>query len=427
MKTTAVILAAGKGTRMKSDETKVLHKVCGVPMLGRVIDACVKANIRDIVVVAGANIKELKAYIGPLSGRLKIRTALQKPQLGTAHAVSAALKTGGITGRAALILSGDVPLVEPAAIRRMINRFTKERCGGIIGTSRVENSYGYGRIVRDSSGNIRRIVEEKDALPKEKRISEINGGIYLFDSGLLKRFIKKIKRNPLKKEFYLTDIVSIMADNGLIIKAETVAAEELAGINDRVQLMQASKNRNKKVLEKLAKNGITIVDFDTVFIDENVRIGRDTVIEPFTVIKGPSRIGGKCVIGPHAHIRPGTIIGHNCKIGNYTEIKNSKIGDGSSVAHLSYIGDAVLGRGVNIGAGTITANYDGKKKNRTVIGDRAYVGSNVVFVAPVKAGRGTVIGAGSVITDNVPDGTLAIARARQVVKKRKKKKAGRKR
>jgi bifunctional UDP-N-acetylglucosamine pyrophosphorylase/glucosamine-1-phosphate N-acetyltransferase len=246
--------------------------------------------------------------------------------------------------------------------------------------------------------------------------------VYVFDRDALKKHVRQVKRDPVKKEYYLTDVIGIMAKNGIKIRQKDTDRAEIAGINDRVQLMEANKFKNKKNLEKLAKNGITIVDFNTVFISGNVQIARDTVIQPFTVIKGPAKIGPGCNIGPFAHIRPDTVIGKNCKIGNYVEIKKSSIGDHVNVAHLSYIGDTEIGDNTNIGAGTITANYDGIKKNRTKIGKNVSVGSNTVFVAPVTVGDNVTVAAGSVVTDGVPAKSLVIARSRQIIKKNWRKK-----
>lgn len=427
MKATAIIMAAGRGTRMKSEKSKVLHEIAGKPMLGHVIDACRKAGVKDIVLIAGANFTELKKFTQAAYPKSGIKIVIQKKQLGTAHAISTALKAKIKYAEAVLILSGDVPLIEPETIKSSINEFTNEKPGGIILASKVENPFGYGRIIRDSHGFIKSIVEQKDAKPEELEINLINGGVYIFNRDYLKKYITLIKMNPLKKEYYLTDIAGIMSQKSIKIRPKTVAYAEVAGINDRVQLMEAGKIKNKKTLEKFAKDGITIVDFDTVFIDENVSIGTDTVIQPFTVIKGKTRIGKGCNIGPFAHIRPDTVIGDNCRIGNYVEIKKSTLGNNTFVSHLSYIGDAELGSNVNIGAGTITCNYDGFKKSKTIIGDNVFVGSDTKFVAPVKVGRGAVIAAGSVITEDVPADALSVARARQVNKekwalKRRKKK-----
>ncbi len=418
MNVSAVIMAAGKGTRMISDKTKVLHEVAGKPMLGHVIDACYEAGIKDVVIIAGANYSELKGFTDKAYAGCGIKFVIQKKQLGTAHAISTALKARIPYKEAVLILSGDVPMIQASTLRELIMEFTKEKCGGIICSSKVDDPHGYGRVIRDSQGSIIRIVEEKNASDEQKKINLINGGIYIFNRDLLKKYISRVKLDPVKKEYYLTDLAALMAEKSIIIRPKITDYLEVSGVNDRVQLMETGKLKNKKTLEKLAKNGITIVDFDTVFIDENVSIGKDTVIQPFTVIRGKTSIGKGCNIGPFAHIRPDTIIGDFCKIGNYVEIKKSKIGSHTNVAHLSYIGDAELGDKVNIGAGTITCNYDGFKKNKTVIGNNVFVGSDTKFVAPVKIGNDVVIAAGSVITEDVPGGALAVARARQVNKEK---------
>lgn len=421
MKITALILAAGKGTRMNSDTTKVLHEVDGRPMLAHVIDSCLEAGVADIVIIAGSNLAELKSFASKYYPGKKIRFALQKQQRGTADAVRAGLTAVGarLSARrgAVLILSGDVPMIESATIRGLIKEFTAKKCSGIICTSKVKNPHGYGRIIAGKDGDIIRIVEEKNASPAEKKITVINSGVYVFDGDNLKKCIKQVKQDPVKKEYYLTDVIEIMAENSLKIRQKDTNRAETAGINDRVQLMEANAFKNKKNLEKFAKNGITIVDFNTVFISGKVTIGRDTVIKPFTVITGPVTIGPHCIIGPSAHIRPDTKIGSHCKIGNYVEIKKSDIADHVNVSHLSYVGDTTIGSGTNIGAGTITANYDGVKKHKTKIGKNVSVGSNTVFVAPVAIGDNVTVAAGSVVTDDVPAGALVIARSRQVVKK----------
>ncbi|PKL92113.1 MAG: bifunctional UDP-N-acetylglucosamine diphosphorylase/glucosamine-1-phosphate N-acetyltransferase GlmU [Candidatus Goldiibacteriota bacterium HGW-Goldbacteria-1] len=412
----AVILAAGKGTRMKSDKTKVLHEVSGKPMLAHVIDACLEAQVSDITVVAGANMQQLKSFAAARYNGINIRFVLQKEQLGTADAVSSVIKAKIPLKDGVMILSGDTPLITPDTVSFLIKMFTKKSDGGIIGVSFAENPAGYGRIVRNSEDYVMRIVEDKDANDREKTIKVINGGIYIIRKDSLERNLGKIKVNKAKGEYYLTDIAALMYAEDRPLVPVDVPYRELAGVNSRAQLAEAAKIRNKKVLEKLSENGITIVDFDTVYIEEGVEIGSDTTVHPFTVIKAGVKIGTGCSIGPSAHLRQGAVIGNNCKIGNFVEVKNSTIGNNTNVAHLSYIGDSEIGSNVNIGAGTITANYDGVKKNKTVILDGAYVGSNSVFVAPVKIGKNAVIGAGSVITENVPDDSLAIARPRQETK-----------
>jgi len=416
---TALILAAGKGTRMKSDLPKVLHPVAGKPMISHVIDSCIEAGIKDIVLICGYKSAEVKKYAR--QAYKKVKFVIQKPQKGTAHAITAAIKARVPMKKHILILSGDVPLISPDTIKGLINEASKKSVSAVIAVSKVKNPRGYGRVLTSKKRGILRIIEEKDASPAQKKIRLINGGVYVIVNHILKKYINKVKINKKKGEYYLTDIAGLMSENSLKIKEKQADYTELSGINDRAQLAEAGKIKNKKVLEKLSKNGITIGDFDTVFIDSNVQIGKGTVIKPFTVIKGKSKIGKNCIIGPSAHIRPGTVIGDSCKIGNYVEIKNSRIGSRVNVAHLSYVGDAEIGSRTNIGAGTITANYDGVKKHKTRIGVNVKVGSNVVFVAPVRVGSNVTVAAGSVVTDNVPPGALVIARARQVVKKNRKK------
>jgi len=417
LKFTALILAAGKGTRMKSEKPKVLHELCGKFMISHVIDSCREAGVNDIVVISGYKHDEVKRNVR--SKYKNIKFVLQNPQKGTAHAVTAVLNKKIPLNKGVLILSGDAPLVGADVIRRLIKSFTQSGAGGIIGISKLENPHGYGRVIRDSHGYIAGITEEKDASAAVKKIKYINGGVYIIEKKYLKEYVPRIKKNRKKGEYYLTDIAEMMFRDGIKIRAVSAGPGVFSGVNNPAQLAEAAAIKNKKILEKLAKSGVIIEDFNTVFIDAEVKIGKGTLIKPFTIIKGNVKIGKKCSIGPSAHIRPGAVIGDSCKIGNYVEVKNSKIGSNTNVAHLSYIGDSELGARVNIGAGTITANYDGVKKHKTKIGAGAYVGSNVVFVAPVTAGKNSVIGAGSVITKNVPAGKLAIARGRQDIKENK--------
>lgn len=416
MKITAIILAAGKGTRMKSSIPKVLHKISGKEMLSYVVDSVIRTGIKDIIIVVGNHYNDVQNFIRN-NYQTKVKIIRQKSLLGTGHAIATVIRSKIHLHQVILILNGDVPLIQSRTLIQMINIFTKHRCDGIIAVSKVKNPFGYGRIKINSNGNIVKIIEEKDADLQEKKINIINGGLYLLKKQNLIENIFKIRKNAIKHEYYLTDLVDIIVKSGGILLPYFVDESELKGINDRHQLIEVETINNKKILEKHAKNGITIKDFNTVFIEDNVQIGKNTVIEPFTVIKGPAKIGSFCNIGPFTHIRPETIIGKNCKIGNYVEIKKSKIGDNVHIAHLSYIGDAIIGSGTNIGAGTITANFDGRKKNKTFIGKNVYVGSDVVFIAPIKIGDGATIGAGSVITENVPANSLAIARQRQINKK----------
>ncbi len=445
-KITAIILAAGKSTRMKYSITKVLRRVSGRAILEHVIESCLGNGINDIVIVAGNNYPELNKFMQEkYKNIINPRFILQKQQMGTAHAVKVVLNSKTRLKDNILILNGDVP-VSRKTIRSLINEFFKQKNEGIIAVSEIQNPEGYGRVIQDFKGNIIKIVEERDADKKEKQIKLINGGIYIFTKKSLKKYINKIKLNPKKKEYYLTDIVEIMANDGKKIGAKLTPFKELTGVNNRLQLMEVAEIKNRDMIIKLSRRGVTVRDFNTIFIDETVKVGRETVVRYYTNLRRNTKIGQRCLIGPgsiienttvgndveiiksivretkvgdktrigpFSHLRAGTRIGKNCRIGNFVEIKNSKIGNNTKVAHMTYLGDAVIGDNVNIGAGTVTCNYDGIQKHKTIIGDNVFVGSGVKFIAPVKIGNGAVIAAGSVITEDVPPFALAIARARQ--------------
>ncbi len=446
IKITAVILAAGNSTRMKYSITKVLRRVSGRAILEHVIESCLGNGINDIVIVAGKNYPELNNFIQEkYRNIIKPRFVLQKRQLGTANAVKVVLQSKVRLKDNILILNGDVP-VSRKTVKSLINEFFKQKAEGIIAVSELQNPEGYGRVIQDFKGNIIKIVEERDADKKEKQIKLINGGIYIFTKKSLKKYINKIKLNPKKKEYYFTDIVEIMANDNKKIAAKLTPFKELTGVNNRLQLMEVAEIKNRDMIIKLSRQGVTIRDFNTIFIDETVKVGRETVIRYYTNLRRNTKIGQRCLIGPGSiiensiigneaeirksmvweskigdktkigpftNIRAGTVIGKNCRIGNFVEIKNSKIGNNTKIAHMTYIGDAKIGNNVNIGAGTVTCNYDGIKKHKTIIGNNVFVGSGVKFIAPVKIGHDAVIAAGSVITEDVPPFALAIARARQ--------------
>jgi bifunctional UDP-N-acetylglucosamine pyrophosphorylase / glucosamine-1-phosphate N-acetyltransferase len=445
----AVILAAGDGTRMGGGTTKVLRRVSGRAILEHVIESCINNGVKDIVIVAGANYPHLKKFTDEKYGKLlKPRFVIQKKRLGTGHAVSMAMRAPLALKNSVLILNGDVP-VSRWVIRGLTREFTKQRADGVLAVSEINDPAGYGRVIQDDHGGILRIVEEKDATRKEKSINLINGGIYLFKKELLQKYLKKIKLNRKKKEYYLTDLVEIAANNNKKIISRVINYKELTGVNNRLQLMEVAEIKNRQVIEKHSRRGVTIRDFNTIIIDEPVKIGSESVIRYHSVIKRNTRIGKKCLIGPgsvidtsvigdfcevisstirnsrignHTNVGPYTnlrshsVVGNNCRIGNFVEVKNCKIGDGTKVAHMTYLGDARVGKNTNIGANTVTCNYDGKKKHRTVIGNNVFIGSGVMLVAPVRIGNNAVIGAGSIITENVPANALAIARSRQIIK-----------
>lgn len=460
MNLAAVILAAGKGTRMKSKMPKVLHKICGSSMLSYVLESVAAAGVDQKIVVVGfgADLVALE-----VEGRGQV--TLQEKQLGTAHALLQARPLLKEFSGQLLVLCGDTPLIEPGTLIRLVESHRTEGASATVLTAQVEDPTGYGRVIRDRQGRVDRIVEQKDASPQEKQVQEINTGIYCFEAAGLFDALDKVTPANAQGEYYLTDIIKNYAAEGRPVGAVLLANQvEAAGINDRVQLAEVERVIRSRVLLNLMRSGVTVVDPQSTFVDRGVQIGRDTIIYPFTFIEGKasigedctigpgtrlvnsvvgngvsiqnsivleSDIGDRCSIGPFAYLRPETRLGEEVKVGDFVEIKKSDIGNGSKVPHLAYVGDATLGRKVNIGAGTITCNYDGQKKWPTHIADRAFIGSNTNLVAPVKIGEGAVTGAGSTITRDVPDGALGVERANQALvldwenrKKKKDKKQG---
>lgn len=437
-----LILAAGKGTRMKSKLPKVLHRVGGKPMVQHVIDAAKKAGSSREVVVIGAGAQLVEETI---SG---VEFVMQEEQLGTGHAVLSAKKNFEQSEGTILILCGDTPLLTGKLLKNFTAAHKESNCAATVLTAKMPDATGYGRIIREEDGTFQKIVEEKDANELEKKIHEINAGVYCFDMKKLFGALEKVNNNNAQGEYYLPDTLTILKDEGESIGAfQAPYADETLGINSRVQLAAADKFFHMKKNQELLESGVTIIDPNTTFIDYDSQIGQDTIIKPNTYIEGKTIIGEDCVIGPnvrfvdmkvgdkvtaqfsycheaeicdgvtlgpYVHIRPGTTIGKNVKIGNFVEIKNSDIGEGSKLPHLQYIGDTDMGVGVNIGCGTVTCNYDGKKKSRTTIGDNVFIGCNTNLVAPVTVEDGAYIAAGSTITEDVPKDNLAIARARQV-------------
>ncbi|MDA8235806.1 MAG: bifunctional UDP-N-acetylglucosamine diphosphorylase/glucosamine-1-phosphate N-acetyltransferase GlmU [Clostridia bacterium] len=438
----AVILAAGKGTRMKSKLPKVLHKVCGRPMVLQVIEAVRAAGIEKMVAVVGHGAEEVRQALGST-----VEYAVQEQQLGTGHAVQQAEALFVEFNGAVLVLCGDTPLVTRDTVSRLIQYHQEQRAAATVLTALMEEPAGYGRIVRHPNGTVAKIVEDKDASEQERQIKEINTGAYCFNSGELFSALKNLTPANAQGEYYLTDTLEILQKQGKTISGMVIQdPREMMGINDRLQLAEAEAMMRKRITENLMREGVTILDPATTWIDQGVKIGADTVIYPNTVIEGSTVIGEDCLIGPgarlvdasleqgvevqysivlestlgaqttvgpYAYIRPGSSIGQGAKVGDFVEIKKSVIGNGSKVPHLSYIGDSFIGEQVNIGAGTITCNYDGKNKYNTTIGDGAFVGSNTNLVAPVEVGPGAIIAAGSTITKNVPGEALAVARSKQ--------------
>jgi bifunctional UDP-N-acetylglucosamine pyrophosphorylase/glucosamine-1-phosphate N-acetyltransferase len=439
----AVILAAGKGTRMKSRIPKVLHPLAGLPMIHYPIELARSLGADPIVVVVGYAAQSVQQALDGYG----LRFVVQDPQLGTGHALGFArvLLEEGV--KDLLILSGDVPLLTEETLRAMVSCHRSHRGALTLLCGRMEDPTGYGRILRDGKGRVVRIVEEKDATDEERAIQEVNAGVYCAKARPLFRALEGLSRDNVQGEYYLTDAVEILASEG-VETYETSNPEEFLGINDRMELAHAEEVLQWRLRRHWMREGVTLRDPDSVYLDWRAVIGRDTVLGPNVEVRGGSRIGENCrieagcvledveledevtvrpwcviqgsrveagsTIGPFAHIRPGSRIGPSARIGNFVEVKNSRVGRGTKAAHLSYLGDAEVGEDVNIGAGTITCNYDGRFKHRTVIEDEVFVGSDTQLVAPVRVGRGALIGAGSTITKDVPAEALAVARARQV-------------
>lgn len=445
-KITAVILAAGKGTRMKSSLPKVLHKAGGRTMLGQVLHQVRAAGIKDCCVVVGHGAEEVRAAL-PKDANLCF--ALQMPQLGTGHCVQQAMPHISADCSAVLIVCGDTPLLTAETLAALCGKFTAEAADGLILTADFPNPTGYGRIIRNAEGNVCSVVEEKDATDAQKAVTEINTGAYIFRRDRLEAALAGLDNNNAQGEYYLTDVIKLIAEAGGRIDTLTTANPiETTGVNDRVQLAAAAAELYRRKATELMLGGVTVIDPANTYIDQQVTVGQDTVIYPGCHLRGATKIGSGCVldvdctitdsqignnctltkcvlnqaevkdganIGPFAYLRPGTRLAENVKIGDFAEIKNSVIGAGSKVPHLSYIGDADVGSGVNIGCGTITCNYDGVNKFRTVIGDNVFIGSNSNLVAPVSVGAGAFVGAGSTITKDIPGDALAVERTRQTI------------
>lgn len=408
----AIMLAAGKGTRMKSKKSKLVQKIYGKEVVKRAVENAERAGVKNIVAVVGYMKEEVMAVLGG-----NVQYAVQEEMLGTGHAVMQASKyLEGKKGKV-LVLNGDVPILRPETLNRLLNKSIENKECATLLTAIYDNPKGYGRIVRDEGGNIEAIVEEKDTNDEQKAIKEINAGIYCFDIEALLEALKEIKPNNAQGEYYITDVIAIMNAKGLKTGAVIVEDNtEILGVNDRIQLEMLTKVLQMRINTEHMKNGVTIEDINTTYIYDDVEIGMDTVIHPNTTIKSDVVIGEDCEIGPNAYIREGCKLANKVKVGNFVEIKKTIVGEGSKVPHFIYLGDCEVGEKCNIGCGTITCNYDGLHKSKTIIGDHSFIGSNSNLVAPVTIGNETFIAAGSTITEDVPDYALAIARQRQTNK-----------
>jgi bifunctional UDP-N-acetylglucosamine pyrophosphorylase/glucosamine-1-phosphate N-acetyltransferase len=405
-KLAAIILAAGKGERMKSPLPKVLHQICSRPMLGYVLDLVKELKVKDFTVVLGYKHEDVKKFLEP-----KTKTALQKKILGTGDAVKVALASlRGFKGTV-VVLYGDNPLLKKETIDKLVDHHLETKAGATLLTAKLDKPFGYGRILRDKYNSLCGIVEEKDADDFQKGIKEINTGILCFDKDKLVESLKQVRPNNAKKEYYLTDVIDILYKKGDLVETVEISdVNEALGINSRVELAVANKIMQRRINEAYMKEGVTIVDPETAFISFGTKIGLDTTIYPFTVIEKNVKIGKSCSIGPFAHLRPGVELEDTVAVGNFIEISRSKMSFNARAKHFGFIGDAIIGESVNIGAGTVTANYDGKNKNKTIIKDNAFIGSDTVLVAPICIGRGAKTGAGSVVTSNrnVPDNGVVV-------------------
>jgi bifunctional UDP-N-acetylglucosamine pyrophosphorylase/glucosamine-1-phosphate N-acetyltransferase len=394
--TVAIILAAGGSTRMNTQVAKVLHEVCGRPMLAYVLDACRKIGIKKLYVVIGFSADEVKKQFAEADDITWVR---QDKQLGTAHAVLCCKEHVKNFHGQTLVLCGDGPSIRAQTLKKIINKHESGQSAATLGTAILDDPSGYGRIIRDDYGNMQGIVEDSDCTPEQLKIKEINPSNYLFDNQILFQALERVKPENVKKEYYLTDAVCDIIATGHKVEAITIVPpDEAIGINSREQLSAASKIMQRRIQRKLMEDGVTIVDPDNTWIDARAQIGQDTVIEPFTYIHGEVKIGQGCRIGPFAFLRHGTVLKNDVVLGVYTEVKNSTLADGVRARHHSYIGDAKVGKNVNIGAGSITANFDGEKVNRTNIGDNCYIGSGTVLIAPLELKEGSNVSAGTVVS-----------------------------
>ena len=409
----SVILAAGKGTRMKSETPKVLHTIFDKTLVGYVIEAVNGTGLADEnFVIVGHQAERVEEYIK--ANYSNARTVLQSPQLGTGHAVSMVLPYLNDFDGEVVILCGDTPLITTETLKEFVEYHKNQKSDLTVMSAIFDNPANYGRIIRGANGHVDGIVEEKDATPEQKEINEINAGIYCLDWKKVKPAFSELKTNNAQGEYYLTDIIKWGNEQGLSVNAYTLKNnEEIYGINSKANLAEATKFLNRRIINKHLTNGVTIIDPDTTWISPETEIEADTIIYPSTYIEGVNRIGKNCKIGPFAHLRGGVILDDDVKVGNFVEVKKAHIKSHTNACHLTYIGDADIGANVNVGAGTITANYNPltKEKSKTIIEDNVKIGSNSVLVAPVKVEEGANVGALSVITKDIPQWALAITRA----------------
>jgi len=440
-----VVLAAGEGTRMKSSTPKVLHGIGGRSLIGHAVAAAEALEPEHLVVVVGHGRDQVREHLAAVAPR--VTTTVQDRQLGTGHAVGCALESLPELDGVVVVTYGDVPLLAGDTLRALVDRHVDDGNGVTVLTAEVDDPAGYGRVVRGADGGVLGIVEQKDATREVLGIREINSGIYAFDAAVLRDGLTRLTTDNAQGELYLTDLVEIARTDGRSVGAvQTGDGWQTVGVNDRVQLAAVRRELNRRILERWMRDGVTLVDPETSWVDVTVELGRDVVLRPGVQLHGDTRvddgaeigpdstlvdctvgagasvvrthatgaeIGPECVVGPFTFLRPGTRLARAAKAGAYVEIKASTVGEGSKVPHLSYVGDAEIGVGSNIGAATVVVNYDGEAKHRTVVGDHVRIGSDTMLVAPVTVGDGAYTAAGSVITNDVPPGAMAVARGRQ--------------
>ncbi|MFS1510849.1 bifunctional UDP-N-acetylglucosamine diphosphorylase/glucosamine-1-phosphate N-acetyltransferase GlmU [Chengkuizengella sp. SCS-71B] len=446
MELLSIVLAAGKGTRMKSKLHKLLHPVCGKPMVGHVIDVLKGIDCKRIVTVIGHEGEAIRSYLGD-----EVEYVVQEKQLGTGHAVLQAKSLLENEEGVTLIINGDGPLITAESLTKLIEVHKDTNAAATILTAELDNPHGYGRIVRGDNQYVTRIVEQKDCSTEENEIKEINTGTYCVNNKKLFQALNQVTNHNAQEEYYLTDIIGILKQQNEKIEGYVLKdSNESFGINDRVQLAQAEKIMRDRILQQHMRNGVTVIDPVNTYVEAEVTIGMDTTLLPGARITANSHIGSSCIIGPNseiqnttvgdyvtikqsvvvessieshtnigpfAYLRPGSKIGEHVKIGDFVEIKNATIDHHSKISHLSYVGDAKVGKNVNIGCGVVTVNYDGYRKHITEIADEAFIGSNANLIAPIKIGRGSYVVAGSTLTEDVDEDSVAIARVKQTTKK----------
>lgn len=439
----SIILAAGEGKRMKSETAKPLQMVCGKALIDYVLSAVKALDTKGNIVVIGHKAEDMKNYLGD-----SVTYAYQLEQKGTGHAVMQGIEPISEKNGIVMVLCGDTPLIKGEALSSALDSHIKAGRAATVITAIAPNPFGYGRVIRDGDA-LCKIVEQKDATPEEAAVAEINSGMYFFDIQKLKGALSRLTNNNAQGEYYLTDTIEILLKDGEKVGAEIIDFESTLGVNDRVQLSMAEAVLNRRNVERVMLSGVTVINPSSTYIGSDVTVGMDSIICPGTILEGKTTIGKNCIIGPDsmisdtvigdstevlksvltkstvgnnvsvgpfAYMRPNSKIGDNVKIGDFVEIKNASIDNGTKVAHLTYVGDADVGKNVNFGCGTVVVNYDGINKHRSTIGDDVFIGCNTNLVSPVKVGDGAFTAAGSTITDEVPENALAIARAKQINK-----------